>query len=105
MPFSTISSSCVIVRPQAEAELHEAYDWYETQRPGLGEEFLLCVDACMAAIHHNPRLYPPIHGDVRRALMRRFPYGVFYVLGDEAITVLAVFHLSRDPRRWQQRAP
>ena len=94
----------LVVRPEAEAELREAYAWYEERRPGLGDEFLLCIDACLDSIERHPGLHPVIHRGVRRALLRRFPYGVFYVMAENTISVAAVFHLSRDPERWIQRS-
>jgi len=95
----------IILRSEAEAELAEAYAWYEQQRPGLGDEFLLRLDACLSDIQGNPLLHPVVHRDVRRALLRRFPYGVFYVPGEDCITILAIFQLSRDPTRWMDRSP
>ena len=64
----------LIVRPEAEVDLAEAYQWYEQQVHGLGAQFLLCVDAVMASIERNPQLFPVVHkGVIRRALTRRFP--------------------------------
>jgi plasmid stabilization system protein ParE len=51
----------VILRPEAEAELAEAYRWYEAQRPSLGEAFFLSVDACMASIQLDPTMHPVVH--------------------------------------------
>jgi len=51
----------LIVRPEAEAEMTEAYDWYEDCVPGLGSEFLLCVDAVFSAIQRTPQQYPHVH--------------------------------------------
>ena len=94
----------LIVRPEAEADLAEAYEWYEQQVRGLGAEFLLCVDAVMASIERNPQLYPVVHrGVIRRALTRRFPYGVFFVEGSTAVSVIGVVHAKRNPRVWQDR--
>ncbi|HUT33556.1 MAG TPA: type II toxin-antitoxin system RelE/ParE family toxin [Planctomycetota bacterium] len=93
----------IIVRPEAQGDLRLAYRWYEAQRQGLGDEFLLCVDACMAGILRHPRLAPVAHRDARRALLRRFPYGVFYVVGEEAISVIAVMDLRRSPRLLEER--
>jgi len=94
----------VIVRAEAEDDLAEAYQWYEQQVRDLGGEFLLCVDAVMASIERNPQLYPVVHKDIiRRALMRRFPYGVFFVEGDRSVSVIAVAHAKRNPRVWQDR--
>jgi len=93
----------LIIRPEAEAELAEAFDWYEEQLRGLGSEFLISVDATVHAIVRNPRQFAKIHKEVRRALLHRFPYGVFFVVEDARIIVLAFFHAKRNPKRWQER--
>lgn len=93
----------LIVRPEAESDLSEAYAWYEDRLTGLGSDFLLCVDAVMHSILRNPEMYALVYKDVRRALVRRFPYGVFYVVGESQLTVLAVFHAKRNPKSWQAR--
>jgi plasmid stabilization system protein ParE len=94
----------LIIRPEAEAELAEAFDWYEEQLRGLGSEFLISVDATVHAITRNPRQFAKIHKDVRRALLHRFPYGVFFLVEDTRIIVLAFFHAKRNPKRWRERA-
>lgn len=91
----------VIIRPAAEAELREAFQWYEQQQSGLGLGFLRCVDACIAKAGRNPRTHAKVHGNIRRALVRRFPYGVFYVEKEDTLVVIAVFHGSRDPKQWR----
>ena len=58
----------------AEAEIEEAYRWYEEQRKGLGFDFLLCIEDAIEKISRNPELYPLVHKNVRRALIHRFPY-------------------------------
>ena len=86
------------LRPRAEADLDEAFAWYERQLPGLGEAFLRSVDACLSRIARHPDAFALVHGPVRRASLRRFPYGVFYVVRDQWIDVLAVYHGRRRPR-------
>lgn len=93
----------LVVRPEAERELADAFDWYEERVPGLGSEFLRCIDAVLSAVRRNPRQFPQVHRSVRRALTRRFPYAVFFVDDEERIAVLAVFHAKRDPQQWQER--
>ena len=96
--------SCrLIVRPEAEDEMADAFDWYEERVPGLGSDFLLCVDAVFNAIVRNPLQFPRIHRIARRALTRRFPYEVFFVEDDERVVILSVFHAKRNPKRWQER--
>lgn len=95
----------VRVRPAALAELTEAWRWYEAQRLGLGDEFRACVDAAFAEIVRAPDSWPRVHGEIRRRLVRRFPYSVLYLIKSEHIEVLAVFHFSRDPQKWLRRSP
>lgn len=63
----------LVLAPEAEPDIIEAYDWYETHRVGLGEEFLNSTDACMAQIRRQPAIYPVVYEAYRRALIRRFP--------------------------------
>lgn len=93
----------LLVRPEAEQDLAEAYDWYENQVTGLGVDFLDAVDSTFETITSNPHFYRKIHRNLRRALLRRFPYGVFYLEGELTVTVIAVIHGRRDPKRWQKR--
>jgi len=93
----------LVIRPEAEAELTEAHDWYEKQRSGLGNQFLSCVHESLVSLQGAPERYPVVYRDVRRTLVRRFPYCVFYVLTKTGIVVLAGFHASRDPKQWQER--
>ena len=93
----------LLVRPEAEADIRAAYLWYEEQVPGLGSEFLRCVDACFANIRRNPTLYPIVHKQIRRALFRRFPYCAFYVIRDDITQVLACLHAKRNPATYKTR--
>ncbi len=88
------------VRPRAETDIDEAYAWYESRVETLGEAFLRAVEACFARIVRNPEAHLIVHGRVRRARLHRFPYGVYYVIRDETIDVLAVYHGRRRPRRF-----
>jgi plasmid stabilization system protein ParE len=93
----------MILRPAATADIGEAYAWYEAQRAGLGQEFRDSVDAALLLVAAAPRAYPILHRDTRRALLRRFPYGLFYRLVDEQVVVVACMHAKRDPRSWRAR--
>ena len=93
----------IVFRPEARADVIDAYRWYEGKRAGLGEEFLLVLDAALEQIRRGPESHRVVHRNVRRALTRRFPYGVFYIAEPERIVVLAVFHGRRDPRRVRLR--
>ena len=95
----------LIIAPEAEQDVADAYGWYEDRRVGLGEEFLSSVDACIRAICRAPEMYPVVHETYRRALLRRFPYAVFYEHAGETVTIYSVFHTSRNPDKWRQRLP
>ena len=94
----------MIIRPEAEADLVNARDWYERQRGGLGAEFLLCVEEVLERIGRTPEMHAVVYEGVRRALTRRFPYVVYYRMEGNEVVVLGIFHTSRDPREWQSRA-
>ena len=94
----------MFVRHEAEKDISTAYVWYEKQRPGLGDDFLLCIEAVLDAIRTNPHQYAIVHKQVRRALLRRFPHAVFYFDNGTDISVIAVFHCSRNPTSWQKRS-
>jgi plasmid stabilization system protein ParE len=94
----------MIIRPEAEADLANARDWYEQQRVGLGAEFLLCVEEVLERIDRTPEIYMVVYHDVRRALTRRFPYAVYYRIASNDVVVVGILHTRRDPREWQSRA-
>ncbi len=96
----------LVVLAAAEAETASAHDWYEAQSVGLGAEFLRAVEAVLASIQRTPTLYPVVRGRTRRALLRRFPYGVFFYDREEGheVVVVAVVHGRRHPQVWQSRA-
>jgi len=93
----------LVIAPEAQKDVEEAYSWYEDRRPGLGEEFLGCVDACIQAICRIPELYPKIYEDYRRTLVRRFPYAIFYEYVGGKVYVYSIFHTSRNPEKWRNR--
>ena len=95
----------LIIAPEAEKDVDEAYAWYEERRVGLGEELLSCIDACIEEVCRTPEIYTAIHESYRRALVRRFPYAVFYEYAGGTVTVYCVFHTSRDPAKWIKRLP
>ncbi len=91
------------IRPAAAADIEDAYQWYQARRPGLGGEFLQSVSSVLEAMAQQPESFPVVYRDLRRALLRRFPYGVFYRIQGGRLMVVACFHAKRDPRRWQSR--
>jgi toxin ParE1/3/4 len=90
----------LILRPEAEFDLAEAFGWYEDRQPGLGAEWMQAVDATLTFVRENPNACPTVLAEVRRALVHRFPYAVFYVVEEVRVVVLSVLHVRRDPKHW-----
>ena len=93
----------LIIRPEARADLLDAFQWYQEQRPGLGFDFKLCVDEVISKIQRNPLIHKEIGNGIRRSVTSRFPFGVFYLVENEKIIILAVLHARRDPAKWKKR--
>ncbi len=87
----------------AENDILDAARWYQNQRRGLGTDFLDAVARCEQFIVSNPTGYQIIVKDIRRAMLKRFPYGLFYVVREHRVIVIACFHAKRDPQLWITR--
>jgi toxin ParE1/3/4 len=92
------------IRKEAEADIAEAYQYYEDCRPNLGSTFMLCIDEALSIIERNPRQYRVVGKEIRRALVKRFTYGIFYTLNGNEIVILATAHGRRNPTHWQSRS-
>lgn len=88
---------------EAQAELDDAFSWYEEQAVGLGYEFLDELDQTLRLIATFPEFHPLVDKTLRRCLVNRFPYGVFYGAVDDSIIVVAIAHLRRKPSYWNHR--
>lgn len=93
----------VVFRPAAEEELEAAVVWYDNQRRGLGDEFLTEVTGALKRVVEHPQQYPVVLKGVRRAVLRRFPYAMYFRERDDLLVVLAVFHGRRNPLVWKRR--
>ena len=85
---------------RAVRELGEAYAWYEAQSQGLGSEYQAALELQLRRLEQAPLLYTEILPGIRRTLLPRFPYGVFYTVRNDLVHVLAVTHNARNPKRW-----
>jgi plasmid stabilization system protein ParE len=94
----------VVLRDEAQAEFDEAFDFYEQRRAGLGLAFVTKVQDVFERIAANPRMHAPVFADVRKAVVAKFPYCVYFRADQARVEVIAVFHASRDPSIWQGRA-
>ncbi|MGH9318463.1 MAG: type II toxin-antitoxin system RelE/ParE family toxin [Vicinamibacteria bacterium] len=91
----------LVVRSRAKADIRRAAKWYEKQRKGLGVDFVAEVDTAIRRIEANPEQYQAIYKDIRHAITRRFPYGVFYRIRESRIVISAVVHLERSDVHWK----
>jgi len=83
------------IEPAALSDIEQASDWYESQRPGLGTEFILQLDRLLEQAGSNPEAYVKVYREFRRALLRRFPYAVYFILRNGTLRVQAVLHQHR----------
>ena len=72
-------------------------------RPRFLVDFTRAVRTVFSLIDRNPEQFGQVHGEIRRALVRRFPYAIYYVLESDQVSVIACVHTRRHPRRWQSR--
>ena len=92
----------LVTQPRAARDVEGIVDWYEDERPGLGREFLEELRATFARVLTGPYGYQVLRAGIRRALLKRFPYAVFFTVEGDTIVVTRVLHTSRDPREWQR---
>lgn len=92
------------LRSEAELDLADAALWYEGQGSGLGHQFLDEILATFSTITETPLIYQVVYRHTRRALVHRFPFGIYYRIETNAIVVVAVMHGSRNPRHWKNRS-
>jgi len=92
-----------VFRPAAAADVEDAFLWYESQRTGLRDEFLEEITLVLGVIAEHPERFPVIHRGTHRALLRWFPYALFYRILKEEIIIVACMHGKRNPAHWQIR--
>ena len=93
----------LVAEPRADLDVAATFDWYEEEQAGLGREFLDELRATYDRIAGAPLAYRDLRSGIRRALLRRFPYAVYFAIQGVVIVVLAVLHARRDPTEWQRR--
>jgi len=91
------------LHPEAERELHDAVEYYEDIEPGLGYDLSVEVYSAIQRAVAYPRAWPVLDDEIRRALVRRFPYGVLYSVEEDTLLIVAVMNLRREPGYWKGR--
>ncbi len=90
-------------RPEAVEDIAEAYDWYEAERPGLGDDFRTALSQVEHLLAQSPESFPFVHRSLRRILLRRFPYSVYFELSDRGVEIWGCIHQARRPGVWRSR--
>jgi plasmid stabilization system protein ParE len=93
----------LVLTEKAIGDMHHAFKWYERNRKGLGELFFRGVDEAAARVLANPALHLKFNKSQRRALMKRFPYALYYRYDETSVYVVAILHLRRDPETINNR--
>jgi toxin ParE1/3/4 len=89
-------------RPAADFDIQEAYEWYESRRVGLGEEFLLAIADTFSQLEEGPERFPFYFNQYRRALTDTFPYRIFFHIEGDAVIIARVLHAARE-HTWRLR--
>jgi len=92
-----------LISDQAFLDISEAGEWYDVHRPGLSVDFELCLEAGFEDIRSQPEGYQLKYREIRVRYIKRFPYGIHYLLEEDVIYVIAVFHTGKDPNSWAER--
>lgn len=92
-----------LIRPEAQVDIEESAVWYEEQRSGLGERFTTELFDLIHRIAETPLQFPVIGRSVRRGLLNKFPYSVYFLLEERIAVIIAVLHQRRDPAVWKRR--
>ena len=94
----------VYVRSLVEWDLFEARKWYNDEDPQLGREFIDEFRRTVRRLREMPLQFPSVGRDVRRALLHRFPYAVYFLLQADQAIIIAVLHQRRRPAIWKRRS-
>jgi plasmid stabilization system protein ParE len=87
----------------AEGDIREALLWYEEQMEGLGYNFEKHISKALDSLREKPLKNQIRYGSVRMFFLKKFPYGIHFYVSDNNILIVAVFHTSRDPEKWDER--
>jgi len=93
----------IVLTEEAREEIEDARTWYRRRSDVLGRDFARSLRLCLRGIEQFPEQHPVVHRNIRRALLRRYPYMILYVPLDHASAVLGCFHIRRNPQDWQSR--
>ena len=92
------------IREAAEQEFNDAADWYFIEDAMVSDKFVIAIETTLAKINRNPDAYPVVFGnEIRRAVVNKFPFSIYFMVDDEFVSILSIFHNSRNPLIWRGR--
>lgn len=94
----------ILISREAQADLAEAIAGFGEISAALTSRFELELERIYTNLLDYPQMYPVVYKNFRRALLRRFPYSVFYIDEKSFILVVGVVHQARDESTWKRRS-
>jgi plasmid stabilization system protein ParE len=82
---------------RAAADIINAFEWYDRQRSGLGDEFLDALSRTFELAQLMPAAGPEVHRGLRRLLLRKFPFAIYYRIDAGVIEIRGCLHQRRNP--------
>jgi toxin ParE1/3/4 len=93
----------IIILPYAEVDINDSVSFYKEQEEGLDKTFIKIISYSFKEILKNPEAYPLVKFEIRKFVVKEFPYCIFYINKVEAVYILAIFHDKRNPKSWKKR--
>ncbi len=88
---------------EAEVDFEKSYEFYYEDSPKVADTFFKRINLGFKSINQNPESFPIVHKDVRKYVVKKFPFVIYYRIVDAKIQVIAIFHTSRNPEIWNER--
>ena len=88
---------------EAEVDFDKSYEFYYEDSSKVAETFFYRINLCFEDIKQNPKSFPIAHKDLRKYVVKKFPFVIYYRILDKVIQVIAIFHTSRNPEIWKER--
>jgi plasmid stabilization system protein ParE len=95
----------VLFEKDAETDIDEIIAWYEKEQAGLGFSFLFYLGEAVSVISTNPKIYQRIYKDVRRIMLEKFPYSIYFHANESKMEVIVytVIHQHRNQKVWKRK--
>ena len=93
----------IILSDEATFDIIDANDWYNVINPTLSGEFEKEIERFLNTILDNPNKFQLKYKTARIVFLKKFPFGIHYLIDKKTIKVIAVFHTSRNPNNWSEQ--